>query len=241
MTQTRNYTRRKDIQPEQILSAYFNNRKTFLCLESGETITSSIPFHELITLLPEEEFVTVRRGAVLRKDAIISISDEAVYTTKDGNTYQGAKRSITPHKRLRKELNIPSSPDKYFANRLSSKLPLSLIDKCSLVDNMPIAFCIIELVFDGSGHGIDFIFRYCNKYMEIIEGKTIEEMVDHSFYEVFKEGDRKWLIAYADVALNGVTRTLHDYSPEIDKTLTIRCYQPEEGFCACVLEVDETN
>ena len=41
------------------------------------------------------------------------------------------------------------------------------------------------------------------------------------------------------VDLNGVQRTLHDYSPEIDKTLTIHCYQPEPGYCACVLTEDK--
>ena len=71
--------------------------------------------------------------------------------------------------------------------------------------------------------------------MEVVEGVPIEEMVNHSFYEVFKNGDRKWLVAYADVALNGINRVLHDYSPEIGKNLTIYCYQPEEGYCACVL------
>lgn len=28
---------------------------------------------------------------------------------------------------------------------------------------------------------------------------------------------------------------LQDYSPEIDKTLTIYCFQPASGYCACVL------
>lgn len=69
----------------------------------------------------------------------------------------------------------------------------------------------------------------------------MEDMINHSFYEVFQNGDRKWLIAYADVALNGVQRTLHDYSQEIDKTLTIRCYQPEPDYCACVLLEDEDS
>ena len=116
--------------------------------------------------------------------------------------------------------------------------PLTLLEKCSILDDMPVAYCIIELVFDEAGHGIDFIFRYCNKQMEVIEGVPVEDMVDHSFYEVFKNGDKKWLIAYADVALNGVQRTLHDYSPEVSKTLTIHCYQPEPGYCACVLTED---
>lgn len=66
-----------------------------------------------------------------------------------------------------------------------------------------------------------------------------EKMLNHSFYEVFKNGDKKWLITYADVALNGSTRIIHDYSPEIGKDLTIHCYQPEVGFCACVLVPDE--
>ena len=58
-------------------------------------------------------------------------------------------------------------------------------------------------------------------------------------YEVLQNGDRKWLVAYADVALNGVQRVLHDYSPEIGKHLTIYCYQPEPGYCACILAAEE--
>ena len=43
------------------------------------------------------------------------------------------------------------------------------------------------------------------------------------------------LVTYADVALNGNKHILQDYSPEIDKTLTIYCFQPASGYCACVL------
>ena len=113
---------------------------------------------------------------------------------------------------------------------------MSLLVKCSLLDDMPLAFCVIELVFNESGHGVDFIFRYCNAEMATIEGVPVEEMLNRSFYEVFPNGDKKWLVSYADVALNGTRHTLHDYSPEVDKYLTIHCYQPEPGYCACVLQ-----
>ena len=76
--------------------------------------------------------------------------------------------------------------------------------------------------------------------MEIVEGIPVEEMLNRSFYEVFKNGDKKWLISYSDVALNGSQRTLRDYSLEIDKNLTIHCYQPQPGYCACVLVPEET-
>lgn len=92
------------------------------------------------------------------------------------------------------------------------------------MDEMPLAYCVIELVFDENGHGVDFIFRYCNKEMAVVEGVPVEEMLNRSFYEVFRNGDRKWLVSYADVALNGTKHTLKDLSPEIGKDLTIYCY-----------------
>ena len=74
-----------------------------------------------------------------------------------------------------------------------------------------------------------------NDEMAVVEGVPVSEMLNRSFYEVFENGDKKWLVTYADVALNGNKHILQDYSPEIDKTLTIYCFQPASGYCACVL------
>ena len=105
----------------------------------------------------------------------------------------------------------------------------------SIYGILVVIFCIIELVFDAEGHGVDFVFRYCNDEMAVVEGIPVSEMLNRSFYEVFENGDKKWLVTYADVALNGNKHILQDYSPEIDKTLTIYCFQPASGYCACVL------
>lgn len=145
------------------------------------------------------------------------------------NSVLSSCHSAPPH-RLRKELglDVPSPKEEFDP-------PLGFYEKCSIMDEMPLAYCVIELVFDEDGHGVDFIFRYCNKEMAVVEGVPVEEMLNRSFYEVFRNGDRKWLVSYADVALNGTKHTLKDFSPEIGKDLTIYCYQPEPGFCACVL------
>ena len=39
--------------------------------------------------------------------------------------------------------------------------------------------------------------------MAVVEGIPVSEMLNRSFYEVFENGDKKWLVTYADVALNG--------------------------------------
>ncbi len=110
----------------------------------------------------------------------------------------------------------------------------------SMLDNIPIAFCVIELVFNKDGLGVDFVFRYSNKQMEYVEGKKIDEMVNHSFYTVFPNADKKWLVTYTDVAINGSYRCIRDFSTEIKKDLFIQCFQPIKGFCGCLITpVDE--
>ena len=226
-----------EIEPEHILSTYHSRNNMVLCLDNGEEKNTTAPFYEIEKILPEDEFLVIRKGVAVRKSAIVAIGDDGIYTMMDGRTYKGTTRRLAAHKRIRKALGLerkaPAPPPEQHDEE--PRLPLTLLEKCTLIENMPVAYCIIELVFDKSGHGIDFIFRYCNKYMAVVEGVPVEDMVNHSFYEVFKNGDHKWLVAYADTALNGGAHTLCDYSPEIGKWLTIHCYQPEPGYCSCVL------
>ena len=99
----------------------------------------------------------------------------------------------------------------------------------------PIAVSVIELIFSDSGRGIDFIFRYCNQEMFKLEGVSIEDMLNHSLYEVFPNADKKWIVPYADVAINGTNRLVRKYSPVYHREITIQCFQPMPGFCACIL------
>lgn len=229
------YLKKHNLNMYEILYIYRHDRKTFLRFKSGEEKSTSMPIHEIADFLPEEQFLSITKGVIVHINQIIHISDDGVYTMTDGKTFQGRQRYLSAHKKLRDELMLNSSPK----SLEQFMIPVGFLEKCSILDDMPIAYCVIELVFDENGHGIDFIFRYCNKHMEVVEGIPLKNMINCSFYEVFKNGDKKWLISYADVALNGTKHTLRDYSPEIDQHLTIHCYQPEPGFCACVLLPEE--
>ena len=230
MADLQRFFKRNKIEIEKILYIYHHDRKTVVCHEPGREIFSSAPLQEVLAFLPEKDFISISRNAIVRRDKILNIGHDGVYTMPDGKTFQGRTRYLSTHRRLKKEMESGIKK----AGKANPH-PLSFLEKCSILDDMPVAYCVIELTFDEDGHGVDFIFRYCNKYMEVVEGIPVEDMLNRSFYEVFKNGDRKWLVSYADVALNGSKRTLSDYSPEIDKNLTIYCYQPEPGFCACVL------
>lgn len=229
MTDLNTYFQKHNLCAENILYIYRKDRKTVIQRTDGEEFALFIPVHSILSALPESEFLSISKGIVVCRSHIVDISKDGVYTMSDGRTFQGRKRGLSSHRRLRTEIGLAGTKPH----------PLSMLEKCSLLDDMPLAYCVIELVFNAEGHGVDFIFRYCNAEMAVMEGVPVEEMLNRSFYEVFRNGDKKWLVAYADVALNGTKRILHDYSPEIDKYLTIHCYQPEPGYCACVLQVTD--
>ena len=207
---------RKNIDISNILYLTRQNPDTKITFFDGKEIRTAIPVKEIAIYLPDEEFVNITKGVLLRKSQIVNISDDGLYTMTDGSVFQGRKRNISQHK-------------------TEKMIPLELLEKCSILNDMPLAFCVIELVFDVNGRGVDFVFRYCNEEMAVVEGIPVSEMLNNSFYEVFENGDKKWLVTYADVALNGTKVILHDYSPEIGKDLTIYCFQPHPGYCACIL------
>ena len=209
------YFERKNIKISDIFYLTRQNPHTIITFSSGESIATTIPIKELMLYLPEEDFLNISKGVVLRKNQIVHISDEGLYTMTDGAVFQGRKRNLSQHKQIRKSLGL--NVQNY--SEVSEKSSLQLFDSCSFLNDMPLAFCIIELVFDAEGHGVDFVFRYCNDEMAVVEGIPVSEMLNRSFYEVFENGDKKWLVTYA----------------EIDKTLTIYCFQPASGYCACVL------
>ena len=222
---------RKNIDISDILYLTRQNPDTKITFFDGKEILTAIPVKEIAIYLPDEEFVNITKGVLLRKSQIVNISDDGLYTMTDGSVFQGRKRNISQHKQLRQALGLSKEQDK----KTEKMIPLELLEKCSILNDMPLAFCVIELVFDANGRGVDFVFRYCNEEMAVVEGIPVSEMLNNSFYEVFENGDKKWLVTYADVALNGTKVVLHDYSPEIGKDLTIYCFQPHPGYCACIL------
>ena len=222
---------RKNIDISNILYLTRQNPLTKITFFDGKETLTAIPVKEIAIYLPDEESVNITKGILLRKSQIVNISDDGLYTMTDGSVFQGRKRNISQHKQLRQALGLSKEQDE----KAEKMISLELLEKCSILNDMPLAFCVIELVFDANGRGVDFVFRYCNEEMAVVEGIPVSEMLNNSFYKVFENGDKKWLVTYADVALNGTKVILHDYSPEIGKDLTIYCFQPHPGYCACIL------
>lgn len=215
-----NFLEKKGIKPADIMYITRDGRKTVLNMVDGSKVETFNPIKTILESLPENSFESINKGVVIATRYVVDVTKNE-YLMKDGATFTGRVRATR-----KQRINMA---------RYNGDLQMSEWEQFSVLDNMPLAFCVIELVFNETGHGIDFIFRYCNKEMEELEGKTINEMMDRSFYEIFPNGDKKWLVTYADVALNGGKKIIESYSPEIGANLRICCFQPKPNFCACAL------
>ena len=183
MSDLNRWMQKHNLCPENILYLYRSDRKTVLHRMDGGEAALYAPMHGVLSVLPEDQFLNISKGIAVNRSQIVNIGNDGVYTMSDGRTFQGRKRGLSSHRRLRMEIGLSDTKPR--------PMSMSLLEKCSLLDDMPLAFCVIELVFNEDGHGVDFIFRYCNAEMANIEGVPVEEMLDRSFYKVFPNGDKK--------------------------------------------------
>ena len=127
---------RYQIDPENLLYLTREEQRTVLHLLDGSTVTTSIPQKEIRAWLGDEDFINICKGVTVRKDQIVDISRAGVYTMTDGRTFQGRQRHLAEHKLLRQEL-MPLSSER------GDEAPKSLLKKCTLMDALPLAFCVI--------------------------------------------------------------------------------------------------
>ena len=148
MNDLHEWFQKNDLCPENILYLYRNDRKTVVHRMDGEEAALYAPLHSVLSVLPEDRFLNISKGIAVCRSQIVNISNDGVYTMSDGRTFQERKRGMRDHRRLRAEIGV--------ADTQPHSMNMSLLEKCSLLDDMPLAFCVIELVFNEDGHGVDF-------------------------------------------------------------------------------------
>ena len=200
------------------------NNKTCIYTTDERVIKTFITVKDLFKELRPYNYICINKGTVVAKEQIKYI-ENCTYHMLDGTCLEGRKRGAASHKQLNKALR----------HEFSKITSTDVCTRFSVLDNMPLAFCVIELIFNENGAGIDFVFRYCNKELLFLEKKMPEEVLGHSLYQVFPQNDKKLLAAYTDLAVNGKSYHLQTYSTRLQKQLILKCFQPVENFCACIL------
>ena len=185
-----------------------------------------------------DTFLKVSRSCLVAVMAIHDITNDIELTTGESLPYPIRNRNVVVGQFQEKqkliisrfsEGNIPGEEEAYHAHY-----------RC--LDDLPIAFADIEIVFDDERRATDWIFRYGNQALATLEHIPLGRLIGSTFSSLFPNMDDKWLRAYEQAALYGATLEVVDFSPEIDTWLRILCFPTFRGHCGCILtDVSQIN
>lgn len=221
------------LKPADILYFIREDRQTVIYLTSGGKLETYIPMKYLLAALPRGAFLNITKGVDVSTAEIASING-SVYTMRNGQQFTGRRRGSGEHKTNRHMLENRVIPE----NRVVSA---TVSERFSVLDRFPLATCVIEMVVNTVGVGVDFVVRYCNEAFLEQEGVTYEEAIDRSFFELFPGTDRKWLSAYSDIAANGETQVIRHTDAKTGDRIQVYCYQPMPGYCVATKFIEKDS
>lgn len=231
---THNY-KRVEIDIRTIQYVFIDHNSSEFYLSTGERYRTRFPLKKLEEALGDE-FLKIHRNYLVAIRAIHSISDRVYLNNGEALVFaQRRKKELTDELRQRRQRLL----DRFSATS-DTHTEAEYHERYRSFDDLPIAFCDIEMVLDEGQNAVDWIFRYGNEALARLEKTPLEHLLGKSFSSVFPNMDEKWLKSYERAALFGQTLEIIDHSPEIDTDLDIICFPTIKGHCGCILlSVDE--
>ncbi len=97
-------------------------------------------------------------------------------------------------------------------------------------------FCIIRVELDDAGLPADWTFIHVNETLADFEGRRVDELIGHRYFELFPQRSRKRLQPHFEAAYEGRNVSFDDVSYELGKIVHVDVFPTgERGCCACVL------
>ena len=215
---------RVQIPIDDIMYVTIDGRKTKITRKDGSAVRTNKSLRDVFADLPGEVFQNINRGIVVSKTYIKS--DEAgLIIMRDGSQF---KRRVRSDRGREKPKVIPTAQAEPWRSCPAEDLDWWL-------GKLPLPMCILELVYRGRGGATAFVVRWCNREMEQLEGVSLREVKDQPVTLLRGVGDSKWLTVFADVAINGGSRTIEDLWAGTGRFLRLHVYQPQAGCCGLVL------
>ncbi len=119
-------------------------------------------------------------------------------------------------------------------DKKSDKLKIDITPYKTVFEQSPSAFALIH-VLRVNGEYDDFEFVYVNKGYENMSGFTVETLTGHTYSEVCGQKNEQWNSLYGGVAYTGKPVMTIQYGAEINRYVSIQCYQIVEGYCAVIV------
>lgn len=219
-----------NIPLSKVLYVIMDGNNAFIHMSKDTVHQVRMTLSEIEPILGDN-FIKVKRGCLVSAIAIHGFTDMVDLINGERLEYAVRHKKEIIEKFQEKQRQMISG----FKEEVKLNTLEEYHEYYKVFDNFPVAFCDIEMVFDGQDKVVDWIFCYCNPALAKLEKFPLQDIVGKSFSSLFHNMDTKWLKSYEQAALFGETVKIIDYSPEIDTYLDIICFPTFKGHCGCIL------
>ncbi|RQD76081.1 MAG: PAS domain S-box protein [Candidatus Syntrophonatronum acetioxidans] len=108
-----------------------------------------------------------------------------------------------------------------------------------LVEKLPEAYAYHQVVFDGEGNPVDYIFLEVNKAFENMTGLKRENIIGKRVLEVLpgvKDSSFDWIGIYGRIALTGETIYFKQYSEPLDRHYRVTAYGEGKKYFTTIFQ-----
>ena len=111
-----------------------------------------------------------------------------------------------------------------------------------LFQSMNQGFAINEIILDENENPIDFRFINVNNSFERMINLDAEHIIGKTVLEILPDIEKYWIEECGQVALNGVSKNLRNYSHKFNSYFSVDIYSPKKGqFAILVIDITETE
>ena len=107
-------------------------------------------------------------------------------------------------------------------------------DYHNLFNKMFNGFAHHEIILDGKGNPIDYMYIAVNPAFEEMTGLKSSEIIGKRVREILPNIEDYWIQIYGKVATTGVPTIFENYSADFDKWFEVTTYQPSINKFSCI-------
>jgi GGDEF domain-containing protein len=105
----------------------------------------------------------------------------------------------------------------------------------SVFEKYPSSFFLVRPLI-ANNRCYDFTYIYVNPAFGLFVGKNVQEMIGHTFCEVFrKEGEPFWLNLFYETASNKQIRYVENTTTILQRQLSVEAFYVEPDLCGCII------
>jgi signal transduction histidine kinase/ActR/RegA family two-component response regulator len=96
--------------------------------------------------------------------------------------------------------------------------------------------CILRVELDKEGQPVDCTYIHANEELARLDKKPLDQLIGHTFFEVFPDGEHKWLQFFYEAAYEGKSVAVDKISEELGLYLHLEAYPVGRvGYCSCIV------